>query len=81
MKYKLEKLFYTFVVIFAIFVLIGNIIVLGFYNDKPKTTYEISAPPVIDSFGNLYYFKRTYNHKPTKEDSIDFQKEKEVLFK
>ena len=34
--------------------------------------YTISAIPVYDSLGNVYYHEETVDHFPTKEDSAAF---------
>lgn len=85
MKNKFENIFYAVTIIFAVFVILGNILFLILSNietkNDKKPVYELSAPPVLDSFGNLYYFKKTYDHIPTKEDSLEFEKEKKNLFK
>lgn len=85
MKEKLSNFFYFFTILFSIFVILGLTLNLIFYNIRKtkmkKEVYELSAPPILDSFGNLYYFKKTYDHIPTKEDSLEFEKEKKNLFK
>ena len=34
--------------------------------------YTISAIPIYDSVGNVYYHEETIDHFPTKEDSVAF---------
>ena len=42
---------------------------------QTKDTFILKNIPTYDQFGNLYTIKKTFDHIPTQQDSIEFKKE------
>jgi len=42
---------------------------------QTKDTFILKNIPTYDQFGNLYTIKKTFDHVPTQQDSIEFKKE------
>lgn len=40
-----------------------------------QTMYKMESIPVYDSLGNVYQTRQVFDHLPTREDSIQFQRE------
>ena len=45
---------------------------------QSKDTFYLWSVPAYDEFGNLYQVEKSYNHIPTKEDSINFKKQSNI---
>ena len=57
-------------IIITSFILISTL----FVSAQVKKDYYIQSIPEYDSLGNMVIYKQTYDHKPTKEDTIEFYK-------
>ena len=57
--------------------IISLIITLTGYSQS-KDTFVMKSFPTYDEFGNYYEIEKSYNHIPTREDSIKFRKESEI---
>lgn len=46
-----------------------------------KDSFTISSRPTYDINGNYYSYEKKYDHLPTKQDTLDFNKEKNAAFR
>ena len=51
-----------------------TILVLATSTASAQTMYKMECIPIYDEDGNLYQMRQVYDHLPTKQDSIDFEK-------
>lgn len=78
MKNKFEDVLYFLTLWFSTSVIILFIGVVTFnactarQKHESKQTYTLESIPTYDSLGNLYGIQKTYDHKPTYRDSIEF---------
>lgn len=51
--------------------------ILAFFasSAKAQTMYKMESIPVYDSVGNVYQTRQVFDHLPTKEDSVRFERE------
>lgn len=45
---------------------------------QTRDTFYLRTIPTYDEFGNLYHIVKSFNHIPTKQDSIKFQRESDL---
>ena len=65
--------------IIILFVLgVGTATAYMFNKPHKKRTYRLESIPTYDSLGNLYGTVKDYDHIPTHQDTIDFEKESEI---
>ena len=50
------------------------IVTLALINAKSQTMYQMESPLIYDEDGNQYQMRDVLDHKPTHEDSVDFDK-------
>jgi len=68
--------------IFIISILISCDYVAQSQNLEPvKDSFTLTSIPTFDINGNYYSYKKKYDHLPTKQDSIDFNIEKNDAFR
>jgi hypothetical protein len=62
------------IILFSI--LISSVYVAHSQNLEPvKDSFTLTSNPTYDINGNYYSYRKKYDHLPTKQDSIDFDKE------
>ena len=87
MKNKFEDILYFLTLWFSTSVIILFIGTLTFnacssrQKYESKQTYTLESIPTYDSLGNVYNVKKEYNHKPTHEDSVEFEIESDKEIK
>ena len=82
MKNKLENFFYFLTLWFSLCIIVLLILTLPLrLSNKNKKTYTLESIPTYDSLGNLYGIKKTYDHIPTHNDSIEFEIESDIEIK
>jgi len=63
-------------------ILISSIYVAHSQNLEPvKDSFTLTSIPTFDINGNYYSYEKKYDHLPTKQDSIDFNNEKNDAFR
>jgi hypothetical protein len=63
-------------------ILISSIYVAQSQNLEPvKDSFTLTSIPTFDINGNYYSYEKKYDHLPTKQDSIDFNNEKNDAFR
>ena len=68
------------IILFSI--LISGISFANAQNVKPiKDSFTLTSIPMYDVNGNYYSFEKKYDHLPTKQDSLDFNNEKNEAFR
>jgi len=55
-------------------ILTTAIVTLALINAKSQTMYQMESPLIYDEDGNQYQMRDVLDHKPTHEDSVDFDK-------
>ena len=58
------------------------LILLSLFSTKvysqTKDTFELYSFPTYDEYGNYYQVVKRFDHIPTKQDSLDFEKESRI---
>ena len=52
------------------------LVILAFVTStaSAQTMYKMQSPPIYDSLGNMYQMREVFNHLPTHDDSVEFDK-------
>ena len=53
---------------------------VNLYSQTKDTFILKTNVPTYDAQGNLLMYNKTYNHAPTREDSLDFFKQADMFF-
>ena len=51
------------------------------FNSPAKDSFTLTSIPTFDINGNYYSYEKKYDHLPTKQDTLDFNKEKNAAFR